>query len=60
MFSEYLQYVERLLAGTGWSIHDPEMAPDILLEAPCGYTIEPDRTCPCPDHHVSPLRGRVL
>lgn len=39
----------------GWSVYDPEMGADCLLECPHGNVIEQDGKCPrgC----VSPLRG---
>ena len=51
---EYVEMIEALLP-EGWSIYDPEMAPDCLLECPCGKVIETDGRCP--NGHVSPLRG---
>lgn len=41
-----------------WSIHDPEMSPDFLLECPHGNVIEQDGRCP--DGCVSPLRAAGL
>lgn len=56
MFDDYVEFVEQLLEGTGWEVYDAEMAPDFILLAPCGNTVEVDGTCCFPERHVSPLR----
>lgn len=43
---DFVEMIEELLEGSEWSIYDPEMAPDCLLEAPDGCVIELDGTCP--------------
>lgn len=54
MFDDLIEIVEDSLP-EGWSIWDPEMAPDFLLECPHGHVIETDGTCPA--GCISPLRG---
>lgn len=46
MFDDFVATINYYLDNTGWSIYDPEMAPDCLLEAPDGCIIELDGTCP--------------
>lgn len=54
---EFVEMMEELLP-EGWSLHDPDMAPDCLLECPHGHVIEQDGRCP--DGCVSPLIGLGL
>lgn len=54
---EFAEYVESELP-EGWSIHDPEMSPEFLLEAPDGCIVEQDGRC---SHgNVSPMRAMGL
>lgn len=56
---DFLQIVEKLLEGTGVSVYDPEMAPDILLvcdEHGSVFEIDGHGPCGC----VSPLRGVIV
>jgi len=56
---EYAEMLAQMLP-EGWELYEPEMGIDSLLEAPCGHVIEQDGVCPCPERHVSPLRGLGL
>lgn len=44
MSGDFVEIVESILP-PGWNLHDPDMAPDCLLEAPDGCVIEPDGRC---------------
>jgi hypothetical protein len=50
---EFAEFIENVLP-EDWSIYDPEMGSDCLLECPCGNVVEHDGVCP--NGHVSPLR----
>lgn len=54
---EWSEYVEENLPA-GWSLHEPEMGMESLLEAPDGCVIESDGRCP--HGNVSPLRAMGL
>lgn len=43
---DFVELVEEVLGDSGWSVYDPHMAPEFLLEAPDGCVIELDGTCP--------------
>lgn len=44
MFEHMVELVESVLPD-GWTVYDPEMAPDFTLECPHGYQIETDGRC---------------
>jgi hypothetical protein len=54
---DYIEMIESVLP-EGWSVYDPAMGMDCLLECPCGNVIEQDGTCP--EGCVSPLRAAGL
>jgi hypothetical protein len=51
---EWVEFVESLFGDSGWSLYEPDMGMESLLEAPDGCVIEQDGKC---SHgYVSPLR----
>lgn len=54
---EWVEYVEANMPD-GWSLYEPEMGMESLLEAPDGCVIESDGRCP--HGNVSPLRAMGL
>jgi hypothetical protein len=52
LVDDFAEVIEDLLP-EGWSVHDPEMGIDCLLECSHGHVIEQDGRCP--EGCVSPL-----
>lgn len=54
---DFAEVMESLLP-EGWSLYEPELGMDSLLEAPDGCVIETDGRCP--HGNISPLRSLGL